>query len=270
MVAVKQAHEESASLRLDEDDEIADNGFDWRNGWETLARVSLAATVGAMVGLAKDQKQHLLEQQQVAALNRKIKEEQEVVKKEKRHPRRPPQKAPRTLAIKRKFRFLGMWSLSCALFATILESFRRSSPTSLVLDYCSENSTGDENKSKLGDRYTPEMSQTLVAQENSTFLPLRDTELARRSALIAIGDYGLGGVAAGLAGAVAQRKRSPVPGFTYFGLATGLGLGLLAGSVQAAVNVGLLYLEQQTMDEEEQAPEPESESATDGDDEERR
>ena len=256
------------AAKPDEDDEVAESGFDWRQGWETMARVSLAATVGAIVGLAKDQKQHLLEQQQVEALNRQIKGEQEAVKMDKRYPRKPPQLAPRTFAIRRQFRFLGMWSLSCGLFATILESFRRSSPTSLVLDYFSANKTGDENETNLHDRDTPEITQpflakgSTVADKNSTFLLLRDTELAKRSALTAIGDYGLGGFAAGFAGAVAQRKRSRAPGLTYFGLATGLGLGLLAGTLQAAVNLGHLYIEQLTIEQEE-STEPETESAID-------
>ena len=151
MVAEKPKHE--ASVTAEEGDEVVEFTFDWEQGWESIARVSLAGCVGALVGLSKDQKQHMLEQHQAAALNRKLKLEQEAARNEKnkQHPRKAPQFAPRAVMFRKTYRYLGMWSVSCALFVTIMESFRRSSPTSLVLDYYNDDLAGEEYDAKTRD-----------------------------------------------------------------------------------------------------------------------
>lgn len=238
------------------DDEDSGSSFDWEQGWETMARVSLAGFVGALVGLAKDQ--HQMQQRRAAAVApRRKKKEETPAKKEKRPRRRPPQYAPRQSmggGSSRGHQFLGMWSLSCMLFAIVLESFRRSSPTSLLLEYSydSDSSEGETTKSST----EAEAPDATFANEGSSFFPLQKVALAKRHALAALGDYTLGGTVAGLAGAVAQRRRTPVPGFTFFGVATGMGLGFLAGTVQAAINIGNLYAEeqqQQKLDEQEES-----------------
>lgn len=82
--------------------------------------------------------------------------------------------------------------------------------------------------------------------------PLPLVEVAQRKAFVSIGDYTIGGAAAGLAGALGKqnnilRSRS----VTRAGLATGVGLGLLAGILQAGIDVGNLYLEREQSEERE-------------------
>jgi hypothetical protein len=69
---------------------------------------------------------------------------------------------------------------------------------------------------------------------------------------ITIADYTIGGLLAGLTGSVGQHfymKRStistriPSPG-KYFGVGPGLGLGLMAGCLQAATDYGILVAKQ--------------------------
>jgi hypothetical protein len=76
-----------------------------------------------------------------------------------------------------------------------------------------------------------------------------------RPAVLALGDYTLGGAVAGLAGSIASRQRS-----LRFGLGTGLALGLLAGMLQASMDVVSVYVkrEQQRAAEKVAVPAPQN------------
>jgi hypothetical protein len=100
----------------------------------------------------------------------------------------------------------GTWALSCALFVLIVETSRRASPMTMMLQAISQ----DEEKPKLS-KY-------------------------QRIAFVSSGDFAFGGTVAGLAATVA--KKTPI----RFGVGVGMGLGLAAGVFQAAVDVGELYL----------------------------
>ena len=100
------------------------------------------------------------------------------------------------------------WALSCTLFALVLESCRWTSPTSRVLTAL----YGPEDKDRLW-----------------------------RVGVTALGNYGLGGSVAGLAGALGQRGKVPI----LWGLRIGAGLGVLAGGLQAMIDMGEVYAKQQ-------------------------
>lgn len=198
------------------------------NYWEAVAescvRVTMAGFAGSLVGLANERQQQSVE---VPV------EEVQSEASQRRHgvrsrPRRPPR-----LPIKSASTNLPLtWSVSCMLFAVVLESCRRASPTDILWELASENEASSDNYS-----------------ETEKF-----NEHVKRRALTSIVDYTLGGTAAGLAGALGQRRRIlRNRSATRFGLVTGFGLGLLAGTLQAAIDVGNLYLERERQAEQEKA-----------------
>jgi hypothetical protein len=212
----------------------------WEAVAESCVRVTLAGFAGSLVGLAKERQQQ--QQQPVEVL-----EAHPQTPKRRNHARSRPRRPPR-IAIKAaaSTNLPLSWSVSCMLFAVVLESCRRASPTDILwgLATTSESSSrGSDSDSRSFDY------------------------LVQRKAFTSIGDYTLGGTAAGLAGALGQRRQisrnRPV---TRFGLATGLGLGLLAGTLQAAIDVGNLYLEQEQHAEEQRAREGEDEEPQHHDD----
>jgi hypothetical protein len=90
----------------------------------------------------------------------------------------------------------------------------------------------------------------------------------------------LGGTIAGLAGAVGQRQqirlrqalspsvhRPTIPS-VRFGLATGFGLGIIAGTLQAAIDVGNMYVERERERELEAQQPPQTADTDTSEDEE--
>lgn len=193
----------------------------WEAMAESCVRVTMAGFAGSLVGLAKERQQQLIEV--LDAPHQRLRHNA------KSRPRRPPR-----LPIKTASTNLPMtWSLSCMLFAAVLESCRRASPTDYMWEIVAVGSESSNNGKET---------------ESLSF-----AERSKRKALTSIGDYTIGGAAAGLAGAVGQQKqrsRNSRPA-TRFGLATGLGLGLLAGTIQAAIDVGNLFLEREQAEEYE-------------------
>jgi hypothetical protein len=97
------------------------------------------------------------------------------------------------------------WAFSCMIFVSVIEVSRRASPMTTLLDALSS----------ADDRTAPFSKY-------------------QRVAIVATGDYAIGGTVAGLATTVARKL--PM----LWGLR--VGLGLVAGIVQAGVEVGELYL----------------------------
>jgi hypothetical protein len=150
---------------------------------ESLVRVTLAALGGAAVGLAQ--------QQQVA----------------------PPPPGPRRTAAPLPHVSYPprAWALSCLTFVLILETSRRTSPVTMMM-----NATG----------------------RNGSLPP----------ALVTVGDYTVGGLLAGAAGSWGRRvprlpaMRQP-PRRLWFGMGTGMLLGCGAGLLQAALDASTSYLQ---------------------------
>jgi len=239
--------------------DIEGDNFNWEKAWETLCRVSLAGFAGSLVGLGKD-KQHRARVAASFAKQRKADATAAAAAatKQKRHPRRPPQFAARRPVAVPSQNYVAMWSMSCAMFVVVLESFRRASPTSLLFQLLDD---ADTDASSTSDDQA-ETKETITANIVDCS-PRSFEELAQRQAWTSFGDYTLGGTVAGLASAVAQRRQKPLPGFTVFGLATGMGLGVMAGCFQAAIQVGDMYLEEQRKIKE--LKESEEEENTDSD-----
>lgn len=137
-----------------------------------------------------------------------------------------------------------VWSLSCMMFALILETSRLSSPTSVIY-------------------------KSIVEQEDD---PQNFDAQLRRKGFVLVGDYTIGGAVAGLSGAMARRepptrhkaasgsrgggttfnhtlRRSMVqagrPPLVLWGLRWGMGLGFAAGLFQAASEVGEFWFSRQ-------------------------
>jgi len=179
---------------------------------ESATRITLASFGGGAVGLALERRQ-----QQTQGTKR---------------PRISPTRGNQ---------LAKTWAASCMFFALILESSRLASPTSTLLELTKCN-----------------------VEEETDF-----KEQMQLKALTTIGDYSIGGTVAGLAGAMARRTppnsskssdfklklpetmlklgRRPL---IVWGLGTGLSLGLLAGVLQAGIDVGNLYLEKEQQEEE--------------------
>jgi hypothetical protein len=125
------------------------------------------------------------------------------------------------------------------LFAFIMESCRLLSPTTVLYNALTKNDS----------------------ENQATDISFDDQ--VRQTGFASLGDYTLGGIVAGLAGALSKRSppelsaeaRLQLPStilksgrrpLVAWGLTMGLGLGLLAGTFQAAVDVGSLYLERES------------------------
>jgi hypothetical protein len=203
----------------------------WEGVAESVVRVTTAGCCGSMIGLAKERQAASIfpEVPSTNAASFKI---IAPAAKSTTLPRRPPTmafSAPSRTAPKAS-NLPMLWSIRCMLLVTILETSRSISPTRHVFEW-------------------------VVAQSPSRIPPhLRDDEWVR-PAVLALGDYTLGGAVAGLAGSIASRQRS-----LRFGLGTGLALGLLAGTLQAAMDVAAVYVkrEQQRAAEKEDVPAPQN------------
>lgn len=202
------------------------------NVMESVVKITLAGFGGSMVGLGLQRQQQL---QKITAKNNNGTNNGLPL------PKRPP--VGRTARSVAQMNLPATWAISCMVFAGILESSRQSSPTTVLLQKLSQENIADE-----------------TFPSSSSFLFDREV---RFTTLRAVGDYTLGGTVAGLAGAFAQRRkpfavatgtvlRSSRAGqrpWSAWGLAAGMALGFLGGVVQAAIDVGGLYLQREQNDE---------------------
>ena len=243
-----------------------ESGFDWAKGWETLARVSLAGCAGTLVGLAKEKQQQQQQTAEAQAVHQEdVKQHRGVQRRSRRQ--RPPLPPPRSTPT--SGRLAATWSVSCMIFAVVLESFRHASPTSFLLQhYLEQEAAAPSIEATI-------TSDTTTSNTRSPPPPPRSLEEAvKLRAWTSIGDYTLGGAVAGLAGAMGQQRRllarggaasggTRRPSLAAFGLATGMGLGLIAGVVQAAVDVGDLYVAEEEQRKQEENQKGEGDDAAD-------
>jgi hypothetical protein len=203
---------------------------------ESLVRITLAGFGGSLAGLAQQR------QQQPGTANSTSASATSSGTSTSSNNRRRQRPPTASLLLNQK-NALGnqprTWALSCMIFALILETSRRSSPTTSLLQ------------------------SVRPSDEESLSWNLR----VQNTAITAIGDYTLGGTVAGLVGALSTKAmqlpasilaskagRRPL---MVWGLGAGMSLGLVAGLFQAGIDVGNLYLER----EQEQQRQSEHEKA---------
>lgn len=256
--------------------ENSSNSIDWNSVeyWEGVAesflRITAAGFAGSLVGLAKERlyqtqppvNETVYASSAAAAPSTTSKvlvyeppnySTAEVVSKQqvslsKKLPRRPPQLPVRAMTSTSTSAFTNLpivWSVSCMLFTIILESCRLSSPTNIILQIIESGTT---------DNTPPE-------DKDAASTSINFHNEVQRTAITSFGDYALGGTIAGLAGAIGQRQQqrhqltqlpvaSRIPTIR-FGLATGFGLGVIAGTFQAAIDVSNLYLREKERQDQE-------------------
>lgn len=156
----------------------------WVATAETCVRITAAGFGGSLIGLSKER-----QEQQHHSVS--------VIRQAARRHRPTRTNLPVT------------WSLGCMVFVGVLESCRRSSPASNLLEHAQKYAALNHVQISV-----PETWSTPIAQQVA----------------ITIADYGIGGTVAGLAGALA--RRTSVLSLTT----TGLALGIVAGIFQAASN----------------------------------
>ncbi|GAX22034.1 hypothetical protein FisN_6Hh281 [Fistulifera solaris] len=133
---------------------------------------------------------------------------------------------PRPVVLVNKNKHLPMtWAISCMFFAWVIETSRLVSPTSSALTYLSTASPNSWIQNDYG-----------------------------RIAVTAVGDSMAGGTVAGLAGVIGMnqyRRRlvvgtvRPPPVMVAWGLGVGALLGALFGTIQAGIDAGNFYLQEQ-------------------------
>ena len=192
---------------------------------ESLVRITLAGFGGSVVGRAQQRQQAGMATSSAASTSTST-------SSNNRRRQRPPMAAAQVNQINILGNQPRTWALSCMIFAIILETTRRSSPTTVLLQSVSS----------------------------------MDEDSVKHTAITAVGDYTLGGTAAGLVGALAgwtQKARTTLSAnamqlpasilsskagrrpLILWGLGAGMSLGFVAGIFQAGVDVGNIYLKRE-------------------------
>jgi uncharacterized membrane protein len=190
---------------------------------ESLVRITLAGFGGSVIGRAQQRQQAGMATTSSTSTS---------TSSNNRRRQRPPMAAARVNQINILGNQPRTWALSCMIFALILETSRRSSPTTTLLQSVSS----------------------------------MDEDSVKHTAITAVGDYTVGGTVAGLVGALAgwtQKARTTLSAnamqlpasilsskagrrpLVLWGLGAGMSLGFVAGIFQAGVDVGNIYLKRE-------------------------
>jgi hypothetical protein len=168
-----------------------------QDSFQSLVRVSLAGLGGGIVGMGVEKSHQQRQEETRLAIHERH--------RASRGRFVPSTAIAKTRSVATRTTLPANWTLSCSFFVLILETARRTSPTSWALQNLSDDSALTTNKYK-------------------------------EAALVSTGNYALGGMVAGLAATVA--RKTPM----RWGVGMGLALGCVAGIVQAGVDVAELYL----------------------------
>ena len=201
----------------------------WQSVAESCVRVTFAGFAGTLIGHAKEQQQ----QQAGGPLS--------TAEQDTR--RRPVRKAPPRAFKRPKTNLPVAWGLGCTMFVLILETSRRTSPTTMLADHYADDERDDSAT-------VPGPSSSGTATSTVPLMPREPTTAdLYRAVWTAAGDFALGGTVAGMAGALAQRKRqlprataaTPLWSLTL----TGMCFGLFAGLIQGGADAGAIVIEHQ-------------------------
>lgn len=178
---------------------------------ESIVRISLAGLGGRIVGMGLEARRNQQQQQQDTIRRQAFADSHNPSRNHFRSFPPITMRNPGITMMGPQANLPATWALSCSIFVLILETSRRTSPTSRIL----ASYLGDEDfgRKRIGSY--------------------------QHRALVTTGDYAVGGMAAGLAGAVARKTPA------RWGLGVGATLGLLAGLVQSAADVAEMYLKEQ-------------------------
>jgi len=170
---------------------------------ESIVRVSFAGLGGAIIGLGQKQSTEKMRVLTGSALT--------AAARRNRSPMKSKLNMPWTMA------------LSCMAFCAVVETTRLTSPSSIIL------------------KLSPD---SLGRME-----PFGTSEAARLAA-ITISDFTIGGACAGIAGSFRKTSQTQIPiaalrgsAGRFFGVFPGIALGMIAGSLQAAADYIINYLE---------------------------
>jgi hypothetical protein len=241
----------------------------WEGVAESVVRVTAAGFAGSLIGLAKERlyqpvetliptsskvlvyEQQQLQHQATSTINTNSRRSTVTL------PRRPPQMHT-TIKTTNMTNLPIMWSISCMLFTIILESSRLASPTNILFQIIGSQ----QQQLTTTVRTDPTMENDVTKQRVQPF-----QNLLLRTGATSFGDYMIGGTIAGLAGVIGQQRQRQQQLSTHtinnriptirFGLATGFGLGVIAGTIQAVIDVSNLYLEKVRQDDLERKQEAE-------------
>lgn len=130
------------------------------------------------------------------------------------------------------------------VFVAILETSRRYSPATVMADAAPSTATTLDVLPNNVKDYLSSLSSS--SSSSSSVQIIKPSAAMVQAALITMADYGIGGTVAGLAGALA--RKTAVGSLTL----TGMGLGLLAGLVQAASDAASRYYNDSKVKEKEE------------------
>ena len=241
MVATDITSKDESSTKEPEDEVETKSPSTIEQLMESIVRVTLAGFAASTIGLAHERRGG--GDGAVSSPITKLK-----TRPQSRH------RVPPTRLMQSQKNLPLTWALSSMLFVSVLESCRFASPTTILYDTVMPYFKGDESLDSAAAHKN---------EESASF----DYQ---KTALIAFGDYAIGGSIAGLAGAWGSRRRQipgvvrpPSAAWLGWGLGTGLLLGCVAGIFQAGVEVGNLYISQQEqLQERERTVGETSEEAT--------
>jgi hypothetical protein len=193
---------------------------------ESVVRVTCAGFCGALVGMSRqNQQSSKIFQRAVVASGKK----------------RPPRALPKLKTVQQSTEETNLplqWSFSFMAFVSILETSRFWSPTTLLMNHWQNSSLEEQDDNT--PTIPPEWMESVPDDPKS---------------LATIVDCTIGGTVAGLAGGMAKQRPPPASSSTsqlklpseilksgrrsliWTGIGTGMALGLLAGSVQAGLDI---------------------------------
>jgi hypothetical protein len=202
---------------------------DVQNVLESIARITLAGCGGSIVGLSLEKRLESMRVRTAAGLSAAA-----------RRKRAPSVRNSTLLLPSSSMRLPMSWSISCMVFCSIIEASRLTSPSTILLRTMGFYSSDDN------DNNNNNTDDSLIGVSWKQRSP-------PKSYNITVADYTIGGLLAGLAGSLSRKfhlngssmlsTRIPSPG-RYFGVGAGLGLGLMAGCIQAATDYGISLAEQ--------------------------
>jgi hypothetical protein len=231
----------------------------WNETLESMTRVSLAACGGAAVGLAQQHRYDWSEAKitipthsrddQTAVHRSTVKRQQRLqnagvrnwTKNTFSHPASSRSQALLPIHPHQRSQLPRKWALSCMFFVLILETSRRTSPTSMILRHWKNDGTITDEVSCFAEAARWNGYSRHAAHPYEAFI-------------LAIGDFSIGGMLAGFSATFSHAKtgsgtlisftnQGNRPFTTLWSIRTGFLLGLGAGFFQGVVDATTILLD---------------------------